>query len=74
MKFALGMPHVSDVNRNLEDAKELRESLWEAALETRKEDGALDVSAKITIPVTFAVDAVKALDLLTDMLLSKELK
>ena len=74
MQFALSMPHVSDVNENLENAKTLRESLWDAAFETRKEDGALDITAKITIPVTIAVDAVKALDLLMDMLLSKELK
>lgn len=74
MQFYMSMPHVSDVNQNIENAKELRESLWEAAIETKKEDGALDISAKITIPVTIAVDAVKALDLLMDMLLSKELK
>ena len=73
--FRLSMERVSDVQHNIALAKELRDSIWEKATSSHaKKDGTLDYSQKIELTVKDSVKAVHGLDLLIDMLSSKELK
>ena len=72
--FSMGMYTVSDVQNNINDAKEIKDILWEKACEHTTSTGSLDYKQVIEITVSDAADIIHALELLIDRLSSIELK
>lgn len=72
--FRLSMERVSDVQHNIALAQELKDSIWEKVTSSPQKGRTLDYSQKIELTVKDSVTAVHGLELLIDMLSSKELK
>lgn len=71
--FSTGVYNVADVCNRINEAKELKDILWDKSCEHHCSNGSLDYSQTIEITVRDAVDTVHALELLIDQLLSRKL-
>lgn len=72
--FKVSMESVSNVETNIRDAKELKDTIWHKCCETPHDHSGLDYGQTITLSVCEGVEVVHALDLLIDRLLSIKIK